>query len=655
VGVGAALVLLAACALRAWHVLLVRLLRGGPPEIAWWLAAAFVLVVAGRAAARRQPDGSRGRLARRWAALDWPALSMFAFVLALVWLFDLGFERAASDGREYFVQVRSLVIDRDLDFANENAVFGVRGTADVYAFGAALLWAPFFLAAHAWLGFLNFFGGGFTLDGYSNAYQRAVGLGTLAYGAAGLALIFRMLSEYYARTLAALATIALTAGSFLVWYLTVDNSMVHGVSMFATTLFLYAWHGIGPAPSSRQWIGLGAAAGLMALMRWQNVLFAVVPLALSTWALVRQPRTGDRSTGGPLQAVRGLGLAAAAAGLTFVPQLVFWKVARGGWFAVPAAEHGVRLSELHLADVLFSSNHGLLSSSPLLYLALPGLVLFARRDWRLAAALGAGLAAQIYINSAVEVWWGGAGFGARRFANSALVFAVGLAAMLDWTRRHPLVAPAAIAGVLVFVNAAVALDVRRGRLPASEATTFDAMLDSAYARAGNPFSFPMNAWVAWTYGGGPVLYDQLRGRTYNNLLIDVGEDADEPFLVEGWFARERAPDLSFRWSAGARSALVVPLKEPAAYRLDLRCAPFGFPGAPGQTVEVVVNGRSVTTLRLVPGWNDLGVALDAMVMRANLNRIELRYGYSRSPRDAGLGDDERELAVQCDWIRLTRQ
>jgi hypothetical protein len=296
---------------------------------------------------------------------------MLAFVLLLVGLFDLGFERAASDGREYFVQVRSLVIDRDLDFANETAVFGVRGTADVYAFGAALLWSPFFLAAHAWLGVLNLFGAGFALDGYSNAYQRAVGLGTLVYGAAGLVLVFRIVSAYYTRALAALATIVLTAGSFLVWYLTVDNSMVHGVSMFATTVFLYMWHRTGPAPSARRWMGLGAAAALMALVRWQNVLFAVVPLALTLWSVARRPGTADRPTGVP-EALRGLAYAAMAAALTFVPQLVFWKVARGGWFAVPAAEHGVRPFELHIADVLFSSNHGLLSTSPLLYLALPG-------------------------------------------------------------------------------------------------------------------------------------------------------------------------------------------------------------------------------------------------------------------------------------------
>ncbi len=651
------LVLLAACVLRAWHLLLVRLVRGEPSEVAWWLAAVFGLLLAARVVGRRRPTTATGA-AGRWqsfaASLDGPALAMAAFVLLLVWLFDLGFERAASDGREYFVQVRSLVLDRDLDFANENAVFGVRGTAGLYAFGAPLLWAPFFIAAHLSLSLLNLFGASFALEGFSNPYQRAIGLGTLVYGAVGLALIFRMLSTFFTRGLAAFATIALTSGSFLIWYLTVDNSMVHGVSMFATTLFLFAWHRAGRTPSAGRWLAMGAAAGLMALVRWQNVLFAAAPLAVLAWDAMRSSASG-RPGARAGELLRHLAIFAASATVVFLPQLFFWKVVRGGWFDMPSAEHGMGATGLHVADVLFSSNHGLLSWSPVVYLALPGLLLFARRDARLFVALAAGFAAQLLVNGAVDVWWGGAGFGARRFANCALVFAIGLAAALDWARRRPLVAPAAVLGALVLLNASVMIDVRRGRLPASEGITFDAMLDSAYERVGNPFAFPMNAWVAWRYGGGAALYDRLEGRTFNNLLIDVGEPGDAPFLTSGWHDRERAPDVSFRWSAGMASSLVVPLKEAVSYRLALRCAPFAYPGAPDQTMDVVVNGRTVTVIRLGPGWSEPAVSLEPGMLRAGLNRFDFRYGYSRSPREVGQGDDPRELAVECDWIRLTRE
>jgi len=98
----------------------------------------------------------------------------------------------------------------------------------------------------------------------------------------------------------------------------------------------------------------------------------------------------------------------------------------------------------------------------------------------------------------------------------------------------------------------------------------------------------------------------------------------------------------------------VPLVEPDDYALDLRCAPFTVPGAPEQTVDVTVNGKPVASLRLPPGLTEQHVVIPASVLRANLNRLAFRYGYVRSPTSVGLGEDSRELGVQCDWIKLTR-
>ena len=142
---------LAALVLLVWHMLLLRQDLDRPGMVAVRLAAllaAWVLV-------------ARPTRATLLAGVSF---------LVLVFLFHWGYERAASDGREYFVQVRSLVIDHDLDFSNENAVFGVRGTAKMYPFCAAFLWAPFMLLAHAWLGLLNLFCGADSSDGLRNPY-----------------------------------------------------------------------------------------------------------------------------------------------------------------------------------------------------------------------------------------------------------------------------------------------------------------------------------------------------------------------------------------------------------------------------------------------------------------------------------------------------
>ena len=261
-----------------FDVLLRKRYSDEPVVLAGLLLAAFVLVLVARGLARFG-GGRDTRLSRSWRRLDAPALALLAFFLGLVFLFHHGYLRAGSDGREYFVQVRSLVMDWDLNFANENATFGVRGTADRYAFGASILWAPFFLACHWWLGLLGFVGIQLARDGYTNPYQMAVGLGSLVYGCAGLVLVYRMVREYVSDWLAVTATVSVCAGSFLMWYLTVENSMVHGASMFSTTLFVFLWHRSRRVRSVRAWALLGVAAGLMAMVRWQNVLFVVFPIA----------------------------------------------------------------------------------------------------------------------------------------------------------------------------------------------------------------------------------------------------------------------------------------------------------------------------------------------------------------------------------------
>ena len=627
---------LAACVLKLWHILLLRQLLDSPLQLGAWLFAILVLVVIGFRPART-------------------TVAACGLLLTLVFLFHWGYERAASDGWEYFVQVRSLVIDRDLDFRNDYATLPVRGTAEIYPFGAALLWTPFMVLAHGWLWLLNLFGGDHTLDGFGNPYQRAVGLGTLLYGFLGLVLVWRVLRDYFDPIIAALSTTFICFGSFLLWYLTVESSMVHGMSFFATTLFLFVWHRGRLQPTEpvdtpgwfrpRWWVMLGLTAGLMTMVRWQNITFIAAPLAISLFQCWRRRQPS----------VHAALLFAGGAVVAFLPQLVFWKLVRGSWFAVPASEHAFDLTSLHTADVLFSPNHGLLTSTPLLYLAVLGVPFFFGRDRALATVLAAGFVGQLIVNSGVDTWWGGSGFGARRFDNSLLLFAAGLGSVLVFCRKRPLVAPLALAGVLVAGNLSLMQDMRTVRVPSGEGITFLGMFERLYSRTGSPFSFPYNVYFAWAYDAPPVLYDRLRGRTYNNVAIDFGEDADDLFLGNGWHVAERNGAVTARWATGKGSSIVVPLKAASDYRLEIVCEPFAPPGAPTQTMDVIVNGHRVTQLVVTPGMRPYTVEIPAAVLRRDLNSFRFLYSYSMSPKETGTATDSRSLAVMFDTFRLTRK
>lgn len=652
-------------ALACLNILLMKQLGLGTVTLALLLAGIYGLVVLSRWQSRGQPASSRGRYQAALAEVDVAGLLLLAALLVLVLLFHIYFMRASGDGREYFVHVRSALIDWDLDFSNDVATFRTGGMPHIYPFGSAVLWAPFFLLAHLWLGVLNLFGGDFVRSGFANPYQRAIGLGTLTYGALGFFLIFRMLREYFSRAVATLVAIALCFGTFMLWYLTVEASYSHGTSFFSTTLFVYLWHRSRGERSRRQWLTLGLAGGLMTMVRWQNAIFLALPAAE---ALIRGARfwRGSRTPGWRAtltnQAIFGAGLL-----VGFFPQMLFWKVVNGGWLALPHRQTGQQWwSDSLMRDVLFSANHGLFTWHPVLYLAVLGIPLFLKRDRLLGSLLALVFFAQVYINGAVAMWWGGSAFGARRFDSCMLLFAFGLAALITWIQKRPLAGVAVVLSVFVICNAFLLIDVRDNVLLSGEGITFDRMIDSAYRRTGNPFSFPANILFAWKYASTLHDYDQLGARLFNNVHIDVGSEGDEKFLGRGWGGREAGPDYAFRWAVTRESTIVVPLKAPlvlrpgdvqeqAAYRLRFRARPFRYPDAPTQSIEVWVNGRHLTTRELAPGMHEYQIEIPGRFLRRNLNGVRLRYAYARSPREAGLAEDSRPLAAQFDSIEFLRR
>jgi hypothetical protein len=592
---------------------------------------------------------------RAAARLDGTGFIFIGFLLALMLIFHMGYERAASDGRSYFIELRSMVMDRDFDLANEEAVFGGLGSSK-YPIGAAILWSPVYLLCHAWLHGLNALGGDWSTDGYTFPYQRSIGLASLWYGFVGLILIYRVLRAYFSRAIATLSTLGICTTTFLVWYITVDNSMVHGLSMFATTLFLFLWHRFRAAPTPMRWFWLGASAGIMASVRWQDGVFLLLPVADLLWVSWRARRNQPNSR--VSLAVRDLMYFGVAAFVTFLPQFIFWKSVFGQWIYLPTREHGFGPGFVppFIVDVLFSSNHGLLTSTPIIWLSVIGLLFFARRDWRVAAALGGGLLAQIWINGAVEIWWGGVGYGARRFADSMLVFAVGLAAMLSTMQRFPLVAPAMILSCFLTYNVVYMQGFHDGTLPSGEGVTFQAIVNRFYERVGNPFSFPVGAYVAWRYDVKPTMYDVARGRTYSNVYIDVGGENDERFLGHGWNAAETNPQFTFRWADAKTASILVPLKADLAdYALELDWAPFTAPGLPPQVVGLEINDAPLPPITMRPGLHMDRVTIPKRLLRPNLNHLRLRFTYVTSPKEAGVSDDDRPLAVQVTEIRFLRQ
>jgi len=371
-----------------------------------------------------------------------------------------------ADEIEGFAYLRSLVFDHDLEFGDEYQHFYAADPAGLAGFkstfldrretetgrhinfaplGSALLWAPFYLLAHAGVLVGRALGGGTAADGFSWPYVAAVCYSSALYGLAGLLLVHDTLRRHGAipEPAASLAVGALWLATPLLYYMTVAPAFSHAASVFAVALLV--WLGLRAATRAEagafDWALAGAAGGLAALVREQDGLFLLFPAGL----LAAQGLT-RRAGWATLR--RGLAMGAAA-GLVFLPQLLAYRTLTGRPSPSRLVARKMSWSSPHLLQVLFDPGHGLFAWSPLLLVASAGtaFLVWRRRDLT-AVLLALCLLAQVWINGAVESWTQAGAFGSRRFVSSTPVFAWGLAALL--AAVPPRRARLAAAGVVLF-------------------------------------------------------------------------------------------------------------------------------------------------------------------------------------------------------------
>jgi hypothetical protein len=339
-----------------------------------------------------------------------------------------------TDPVGYYSWLRSAVIDGDLDTTDEyvhyeqdklDIIFpGPIGyNRNPYAVGSAILWSPFYLAAHLTSAVL-----GLPTDGYAPPYVFAAGISSAIYALIGLWLIYRIAADLFGSRVAAWATVGVWWSTPLLFYMYSHPIMSHANDAFANALFVYVWWHTRPARSDRGRLLLGAALGLAALVRTQNALLVALPLAetIVDWRAARRIH--------PRSWLRSVALFVFAALIVFSPQLIAWQQTYGTVFpGNPYAVYGDTLdfASPHFFDVLLSSARGLFVWSPIVALAIAGLLL---QLWRVERTLGFALAlgwlAQVYLVGSWSAWSAAASFGQRFMINGTPVYILGLAAWL---------------------------------------------------------------------------------------------------------------------------------------------------------------------------------------------------------------------------------
>ena len=388
-----------------------------------------------------------------------PIFSRYVKILLAIFAFSLPLANpwVHGDGVGYFAYARSLLIERHLNFekdwqhGNQSFVMGRLGSdgqvlpseytstghiANIWSIGPSLLWLPFLIATHAGVLLADKMGAHIAANGFSKPYLITMAFATAFYAFAGLCFSFALAREYFGERWAFLATLGIWWATSLPVYMYFNPSWSHAPSVFAVALFLWYWHRTRERRTLTQWIVLGLLSGLMVNVYYPNGLVLLVPL-LEAIHFYWEEWNSPKREGAAILRMFGQQLAYLGAFIVaLLPTLISRQIIFGGPTRTGyASVRDWMWNSPAFWNVLFSSDHGMLSWTPILILALAGLALFRLVDQRFATHLCTVFVAFFILISLHADWDGLSSYGNRFFVSLTPIFVLGLAACFDWLGR----------------------------------------------------------------------------------------------------------------------------------------------------------------------------------------------------------------------------
>jgi hypothetical protein len=474
------------------------------------------------------PGSERDRKLQRWL-----------FVVFLISL-PLMNPWVRGDGVGYYALARAPLIEHSLDFQHDyqsgNASFrdaridengapkpflrtNTGHLDNHFTVGPAILWAPFLLAAHSGVLIARAMGSHVTADGFSAPYRFAMAWGTALYGFLGLLLSYCLARKYADERWAFLATIAIWWSSSLPVYMYFNPSWSHAHSAFTVALFLWYWHDTREQRSTRQWCALAIIAGLMLNVYYANVTILavlVVEAVRQYFAALRERSAGSVPTelrqsatstdearihSARLEPSRREASWASTATRLFANHVLFnfivvlcllpTFISRYVIYGSPLESGYVSLTEWawrspYFLAVLFSSNHGLLAWTPIVLLAVIGLVILWWRQPRVGTAVLAAVLAFYLLIACYPDWAGISSYGNRFFVSLTAPFILGLAVLLGRaaqffrSQRVALAAASSLVACLIVWNMAFMFQWGTHLVPARGPVVWSEMLHNQF-------------------------------------------------------------------------------------------------------------------------------------------------------------------------------
>ncbi len=311
--------------------------------------------------------------------------------------------------------------------------------------GLSIMYAPFFLIAHAMAPLI-----GEARDGFSSIYQFFLVWGTLVYVAIGFIYLKKILLRFFTPLVTAVTLLLIGLGTNLYYYSTHEAAMSHAYNFVLITIFFYTvlkWY------EEATWLRtffLGLLFGLIVLIRPTNILilFLLLLWGVDSWASFRERIQFF------LHNIPKVLLMVFAFLLPWIPQFLYWNMITGQIMYFSYGAHGDRFyfDNPHIIESLFSYRKGWLLYTPMMIIAILGLFPLRKIIKGSTMPITLYLIFMIYVMSCWWTWWFGGGFGGRIYIDMYGILALPLAAFVAVILEHKKkLIRYGISGFLIFI------------------------------------------------------------------------------------------------------------------------------------------------------------------------------------------------------------
>jgi hypothetical protein len=367
----------------------------------------------------------------------------------------------------YYAQLRSPIIEHDLDFRNETVTRNVYLEPTVtglqpspWPIGPSVLWSPFFLIAHSIVQWIN----PAYADGFSFPYIALVSLGSMAFGGAALVMVYKICRYFGSTFISLVATFMCLGATPLFFYMFRQPIMAHTTGLFASAAIVLIYMRLTKSEALRKESGLlfGVALGLCFLTRWNGVVFVVVPCIYFLSHLCKALRAN--SSVKVKNILQQTLIMTVAYVLTISPQLSLWYRLHNRFLVSPQGDESFvqNILPINTLKIFFDTNRGLVFWCPFVLIGIVGIVCIRNSKIRWMGVLT--VASQIVLIGYRVDWFSGGGFGTRYFIELLPFIAIGfvvLASKTTNTRRGQVVVVLGML-ILIFHQSALVYAVEHG-------------------------------------------------------------------------------------------------------------------------------------------------------------------------------------------------